>query len=246
MSLEEVVVSFPSAGLIRVQSERLFRDADSPECRTFIARVFLCEAVSSLSITAQNAPRADLCYCPCKFALPDVARRLKALLVRDWIADGKRAPNGSEVLRVSRATLARDDRGIVRYYRQGSLVTGWETKSHQPGRVRFRNPILFRKSALCNAIERELTGVSGIDRFSTNSITSGILVRFDEAQLTKEQLIEILDGALAGVQHVPATDKMDIDLPLCTASIPLAASAQFAAPVLIPVAVMVYAPLSRR
>ncbi len=40
-------------------------------------------------------------------------------------------------------------------------------------------------------------GVLGIDRYSTNSITCTVLVHYDPRQLTKAQVIEILDSALA-------------------------------------------------
>ena len=75
-------------------------------------------------------------------------------------------------------------------------------KSDRPGRLRVRHQILFRKKALCQAIERELTGVLGVNRFSTNSIAASVLVHYDPNQMTPMQVIEILDGALA--RHEPS------------------------------------------
>jgi len=49
-------------------------------------------------------------------------------------------------------------------------------------------------------------------------------------------LIEILDGALACAERPSQLDKLNRDLTLCTASLPLAAVAQFAFPTLAPVA----------
>jgi Cu2+-exporting ATPase len=237
----DIAVSFPSAGVIRVRSEVLFGDVDSPACRRFIERIFLCQAILSISITQRDTPRADLRYCARACSLPDLVGWLKGLLGREWVRDGGRALSGAELLRVAPSKAVRDERGIVRYYRHGSLVTGWEVKSERPGRLRLRNRILFRKSALCHAIERELTRVLGIERFATNPITSSVLVHFDPRQLTKTQVLEILDVALAGVQQPVTLDKLDLHLPICSASIPLAASAQFAAPALLPVAALLYA-----
>jgi Cu2+-exporting ATPase len=219
--------------VIRVRSDGLFREADSPESRRFIGRVFLCEPITRITIVGGDHPRADLHYGPRHDALPDVVRRLKVLLGQERVGD--------ELTRVVPSKLARDDRGVVRYHRHGALVTGWEVTSERPGRLRLRNRVLFRKRPLCQAIERELTGVLGIYRFATNSITSAVLVHFDPKQLTKPQVIEILDAALAGAQQPSALDELDLHLPICTASIPLAASAQFAAPTLLPVAAIVYA-----
>ena len=65
---------------------------------------------------------------------------------------------------VARAATARDQGGVVRYYRHDSVVTGWEIKGDQPGRLTLKNPVLYRKSELCQAIERELMSVLGIDQ----------------------------------------------------------------------------------
>ena len=71
---------------------------------------------------------------------------------------------------------ADDDRCSILYYRQDLTVSDWQIKSDLPGRFRVKNPVLHRKNQLCKLIERALTGVLGIDRFSTNSLTSSVLV----------------------------------------------------------------------
>ena len=59
------------------------------------------------------------------------------------------------------AILPATTRGIVRYYRHDSLVTGWEVKSELPGRLRLKNPVLFRKKALCQAHRARADGRAG-------------------------------------------------------------------------------------
>ena len=81
---------------------------------------------------------------------------------------GPGRPHGP-VTQATAPTTADDDDGIFRYHRRDTFASSWETKSDLPGRLRLKNPLLFRKKVLCQAIERELTGVLGIDRFSTNS-----------------------------------------------------------------------------
>ena len=91
--------------------------------------------------------------------------------------------------------------------------------------------MLHRKADLCQAIERELMSVLGIDHYKTNSLTCTVLVDYDpQAAQPGARSIEILDSALASAEHPTAHDKLDLHLPLCTASLPLAATAQFAAP----------------
>ncbi len=139
-------------------------------------------------------------------------------------------------MRVAPAKAARDDRGTIRYHRYDSLVTGWEIRSEVPGRLRLKNPVLSRRIALCQAIERELVGVLGVDRYSTNSITCTVLVHYDTRQLSRNQVIEILDAALMDAEQPAGRDLLDIHLPVCTASIPLAAYSQFVVPPLLPAA----------
>src|SRR6185312_2275941 len=54
------------------------------------------------------------------------------------------------------ATTARDKNGVVRYYRHDLVVTGWQIKAEQAGRIKLKNAVLYRKRELCEAIEREL------------------------------------------------------------------------------------------
>ena len=136
---------------------------------------------------------------------------------------------------------AKDRRGVVRYFRHDTIVTGWEVKQESPGRLKLRNPVLYRKVELCQAIERELMSVLGVDKYKTSSLTSTVVVDYDPRELTKTQIIEIIDSALENAEHPTKLDKFDLHLPICTASLPLAAVAQFAFPPLLPVAAAVFA-----
>ncbi len=60
-----------------------------------------------------------------------------------------------------------------------SRTSAWEIKADRPGRLRVRNPLLFRKSRLCQAIERELVSVVGVDRYRTSSIACTVQVDYD-------------------------------------------------------------------
>ena len=134
-----------------------------------------------------------------------------------------------------------NQKGQVRYFRYGLVVTNWEVKHEIPGRLRIKNPVIHRKSDLCQAIERKLMSVLGVDSYKTNPLTATDLVQYDPKELTRDQIIEIIDGALATAEQPPRKDKPDLHLPLCTVSMPLAAAAQFAAPGLMPVAAGLFA-----
>ena len=136
---------------------------------------------------------------------------------------------------------ASDRRGVVRYYRHDTVITGWTIRRELPGRIKLKNPALFRKGELCQAIERELMGILGIDRYSTSSLTCAVVLDYDPRLLNRSQIIEILDGALDNVDHPTKLDRLDLHLPICTALLPLAAAAQFAMPGLLPVAAGIFA-----
>ena len=142
---------------------------------------------------------------------------------------------------ITSITPERDANGEIRYFRHGTIVTHWEIKHELPGRLRLKNPIIHRKAEVCQALERELMSVLGIDYFKTNSLTSTVLVQYDPKQLSREQIVEILESALVGAEHPAHKDKVDLQLPLCTVSVPLAAAAQFAAPAFLPAAAVLFA-----
>ena len=135
----------------------------------------------------------------------------------------------------------RDSKGEIRYFRHGTIVTNWEIKHELPGRLRLVNPIIHRKAELCHAIERELASVLGIDYFKSSPLTSSVLVQYDPRQLSRDQIVEILESCWRHAEHSAERDKMDLHLPLCTASMPIAAVAQFAAPALLAPAAVLFA-----
>jgi Cu2+-exporting ATPase len=90
-------------------------------------------------------------------------------------------------------------------------------------------------------LERELTGVLGIDYFQTSALTGTVLLNHNPKYLTKLQIVEILNATLVQAEQPAAPDQPDPILPVCTASIPLAATAQFAVPPLLPLAAIVFA-----
>jgi heavy metal translocating P-type ATPase len=237
MSPSELAVELPSPGLIRLRSRALFGDIDHPSCRRFLERVFQAREISAVTIAGGKEPHAELRYCPRTHSLGEVVARLADLLGRGAHAGDPPTPRHAP----ADPSGARDDREVGRYFRHGSLMTGWEVKSDRGGRLVVKNRALFRKKSLCDAIERELMGVLGVDRFSTNSITCRVRVDFDPGELTSTQVIEILDAALAGAERPTALDPLELNLPICSASVPFAAVAQFLAPPLLPAAAALYA-----
>jgi heavy metal translocating P-type ATPase len=226
----DVRIGCPDNGVIRIESALLFADADGLLCRRFVARVLLAPEIDSVVITPAMAEeitpaielRFDATQCSPRQALEQVAALLDA------------APSGDLAMEVPPALTARDGRGVVRYYRYGQRATGWKVISERIGAIKLENPVLYRKAVLCEAIERVLMSVLGVDRYETNARDCCAKIEYDPRQLGPVQIIEILDGALANAEHPDQLDRLDLDLAICTASLPLAAVAQFGMPALLP------------
>jgi heavy metal translocating P-type ATPase len=147
---------------------------------------------------------------------------------------------GAPQTRRKALNLVPDQNGIVRLYRHGPLFTTWQVLHEAPGRIRLSHPSLHRRKEVCQAIERELMSVLGIDNYKTSPLRASLLVTYKPKKIRREQIIEILDTAMAHIEVPAKKDRYDLAFPLCTASVPLAAAAQFAVPALLPLSLGVF------
>ncbi len=86
---------------------------------------------------------------------------------------------------------------MLRAFRRAPLGAGWLVRHESPGRLRLQNERLHRRREVCQAIERELMSVLGIDNYKTGATTGTVLVLYNTRQLNPAQVVEILDSALA-------------------------------------------------
>jgi heavy metal translocating P-type ATPase len=234
----DVRIVFPDNGVIRIESARLFAEPDGLLCRRFVASVFLAPEIDSAVIvgcgTAESVtPAVELRFDATQYSPRQVLEHVATLL--------DATPCCESSVEVPSALTARDRHGAVRYHRYGQRVTGWRVVSERVGAIKLENPVLHRKAVLCEAIERELMSVLGVDRYETSSRDCCAKIEYDPRQLRPVQIIELLDGALANAEHPDRLDPLDLDLAICTASLPLAAVAQFAMPALLPVSAALFA-----
>ncbi len=236
MSAADLSVSFPSRGVIRLQGRSLFGGAEDATCRRLLERVG----------HAQRSPRSVWPEAPHRAPSSAIARKCRngrkssgglVALLRQGTDNGE--PRRTAMCPELAPTVL-DRKGVVRYFRHESVMTGWEITLDRPGRLRLKNRALYRKASLCQAIERELMGVLGVDQYRTSSLTCTVQVNYDPAQLGTLEVIEVLDSALAAAERPTGLDKLDLHLPICTASLPIAAAAQFAVPALLPAAAAVF------
>src|SRR5580704_7284844 len=247
-SAVDVKVLLPGDGVIRVESRWLFGEPDAPLCRRFVERAFLAPQIESVVLAPARIPAIELRFDATQYSQRQVLEQLATLLdAGDGLDGADAAPNIIKLAprigypELPPAVTARDRHGVIRYQRCAQRVTGWQIVSQRVGAIKLENPVLYRKSVLCEAIERELMSVLGVDRYETSSRNCWASVEYDPRQLGPAQIIEILDGALASAEHSEQLDKLDLDLVICTASVPLAAVAPFAAPPLLPLSAALFA-----
>ncbi len=240
----DVALSFPAPGVIRVHSEALFAEPDNAQCRRFLRRAFSLEPVGGATLNRDSAPAAELRFDAKRHSLRDVLNRLAEAMSAEEKPAEPVPPKGQSLILapvVAAPATARDRHGVVHYHRHGHVVSGFQAVSERVGFMKLKNPALYRKNGLCQAIERELMSVLGVDRYQTHALRCTVQVEYDPRRLTRHQVIEILDSALANAEHQAELDKLDLDLATCAGSLVLAGAAQFAAPALLPAAAAVFA-----
>ena len=223
-----------------MESAWLFGAPDGPLCRRFVERAFLAKEIEGVVITPGLTPAVELRFDATRRGQRQVLEHVAELLVASDRSAAAVAGPG-KALTVPPSVTARDRQGVVRYHRYARMVTGWRVTCERVGMIRLENPVLYRKAALCEVIERELMSVLGVDRYETSSRSGRAKIEYDPRQLGPAQIIEILDGALANAEHPEELDKPELELALCTASIPLAGVTQFAMPALLPVSAALFA-----
>jgi Cu2+-exporting ATPase len=225
-------VSFPAPDTIRFASASLFADGHGAFAQAFFARAFRATGVVRVTIDALKRTGeivVDGALSPRDPRFAELVRALSAPAASRTVAEPLVFPEGFFSSRAE----------VVSLERYGKRLSTWLTRHELPGRVRLHNPALFRRRELCQAVERELMNTFGVDRYSTNEFTATVLVSFDPKQIQKHQLIEILEPLLAKSEESPIA-AVDLDLPICTASVALAVAGEFFVPAIAPVAAAVF------
>jgi heavy metal translocating P-type ATPase len=234
-------ISFPCEGRIQLISEALFSDPHGELAREFLERAFLAPEVyqveidgagwkAEISFDAEDASDLDATE---STSFAPVIKKISRLL-----AEGKSSSEASDAITIP-PNLIESKENAVRLLRHGRKLSSWAIRHQIEGRVRFENPALFRKRELCEAIERELMNALGVDRYSTDDLTSTVLIHYDPQHIQVGQLIDILDGVLLTSKDI-ARSPIDLDLPLCTVSVGLAATGRFLVPGLRPLSAAVF------
>jgi heavy metal translocating P-type ATPase len=227
----DLTVTFPAANTIQFASPTLFKSCHGQLARAFFARAFRAPGVVSVAIDADKRIGEvvlDSALRPGDRRVRELAKLLSAVSL---------PRNSSEDLLFPKDFAYGSERS-VRLQRYGRRLSTWTVKHELPGRIRLHNAALFRRRELCQAIEREFMNTFGIDRYSTDEFTATVLINYDPKQIQKHQIVEILEATFPKASDFPIAP-VDFDLPICTASVALAA-ASHVVPILAPVSAAVF------
>lgn len=227
----DLQISFPTRSKIQFFSGRLFSDPHSALSRRFFELAFLAPEVEQVEIDAGRRT-AEISFCTDAASSDVVIKKISCFL------SGKPSSDISNRL-IFPSSFSESNDKRVRLCRHGQRLSSWAVKHEIEGRIRLHNPALFRKRELCHVIERELMNALGVDRYFTNDLTSTVLIYYNRRQIQKHQLIEILDDVLHNAKDI-ASAPVDLDLPICTASVALAAASRFLVPALKPFSAAVF------
>ena len=227
----EPAVSFPAPNTLRLSSRALFSASHGALAKGFFSRAFGVAGVVQVAI--EPATRTgEIVF---DSALQPGDRRVAALaraFAGEWTPAQGTPSGAADTLAVPEPLAVKQDKAL-RLQRYGRQLSTWTVLHAIPGRLRLHNPALHRRRELCQAIEREFMNTFGIDRYSTHELTATVLVQYNPKQIQRHQIVEILDALLAKASAYPISP-IELDLPICTASVLLALTSQFLLPPLAP------------
>jgi heavy metal translocating P-type ATPase len=236
LSKAPLTVSSPAEGVIRIDNATPFTVDGHDHLERFLQSVFSRQEISSAIIRTGSSARVDLHFDAKRFSIKQTLALLADALTGNASSDDRLA-----LPRVAPLATAKDRHGVLHFHRYGHFISGFQLVSERVGFLKVKNPVLYRKNALCEAVERELMSVLGIDRYKTHSLNCTVQIDYDPRRLTRNQIIDILDAALASAEHQAELDKLDLDLAICGGSLVVASVAQFAVPALLPVSAVIFA-----
>ncbi|WP_244395898.1 heavy metal translocating P-type ATPase [Beijerinckia indica] len=227
-----VQIRFPGPQRIQFLNDSLFADPRSSFARQFFQRVFLAPEVETVEIDASRRRAEISLHTDYDLTRPLVEKISRLLVEGQPVSEKAAMPALPE-------NFDDSNEKIVRLHRYGQWLSSWQVKHEIDGRIRLHHPALRRRREACQAIERELMNTFGVDRYSTNELTANVLINYDPRHIQKHQLIVLLDEALHKAKDAPKSS-IDLDLPVCMASLGLAVSARFFVPALAPISAAVF------
>ena len=124
-TISDIRVLFPEAGVIRIQSERLFFALDGALCRRFLRAALQLPAIEDATFTPTRAQCVDLRHNETRYRRRQVLDELALVLGAGSVE--------RKLMAVAPSVTARDRYGVVRYRRYVGRITAWRAERERVG-----------------------------------------------------------------------------------------------------------------
>lgn len=124
----------------------------------------------------------------------------------------------------------------LNFFRYDSFISAWEIEHDLPGRLRIKHPFLWQRKTYCQKVHKTLYGTAGVKKFKVSTITSSVLINYDDEKIAPNSIIWALEQSLASAAFKKAeVHQEDLPaLPLSTFSLGASALGAFYFPWMIP------------
>lgn len=213
-------------GGLRLRSESLFKDIKSERYKNFLEDVFDIRGVKSVD-TSPLTRTVRILYDPAEIRGKALCSNLKKIL-----SNSEKYSHKERCQSVNHLILNENIRRLNRF---GDVVTTWQVKHSSSGRLRVTHPILYRRSACFDYIEKKMLNTPGIEKLIYNPNSQSILITYQAEKINEKRILSILHLSLAElVSKLKPKDRYDVQRPLTVTSLGLAAAGDYLFPWLIP------------
>ncbi|MBF0119606.1 MAG: heavy metal translocating P-type ATPase [Desulfobacterales bacterium] len=246
----DIMVSYPEDGCLEIHGAPVFADLKNEMLINFVEKTINTKDINSVAIDSKKS-LAKISYSLNGNNKKSLSEKFFQYLKK---LTGKKNDDKEKLLgdeakkkennksRIHSILLYYNSSSYTRvqFFRYGKAVSSWEIKHELPGRIRLKNPLIYRKKEICGAIENELMNTFGVCDYETNEITSTALVYYKESIINKYQIINLLDNVLDKVNNYGMFDDFDIDFSLCSITLGISSISQFIIPQLMPLSTLLY------
>lgn len=199
----QIIRKFP--GRLRVRSENIFKDPKGRICRYFVEALFGVSGVQTVRVNNKTMSALIL------YDLGKVSETVllaKLIETQDVIKSGEfsLSTDSSDLESEAKTTsLQILDNPLVNindpltFTRFNGSIGTLEITHDLPGRLRIKQPLLFRKDMASHQIETNLMNTPGIEKVSVNPLTSTVLLKYDYTEVTRDQVLTMVDEVVSSI-----------------------------------------------
>ena len=227
----------PGADGVSIWSSEIFRDAEGPRLRDFLARAFSVREVEGVEL--RRASSFGRIHYPSVKNPGQIWKKLGRVLRSAGDTSQIFGPEDIHARSLDVGSIYLDAPAAtrVRVTRIGDSLTTWRFVDKSDSTLRLWHPILRNRRDIVFRLEEELAAILGIEQYRASVLTGAVSIRFDKSAVTADRLARTLEKAWPRLLHGelagPPSQKRFV---AAVGLLGVAFTAQYVAPVVKPVA----------